>query len=367
MKPKLAIISDTIRRDLHHPFSYFKHFEIIHLYQKANYGDMTEEDLKGTLQFRGPFDLYRKLTKIKPNLIQGIEPYAGYSRRFKISIKLTLLCLIIYLYAKITATPYFFPFFENLKPEDKYGKIIGRIAKLFAQIYCRSALLVFALNKAAVKNLTEVGVPAHKILSEMWGSWGVDVEDFKPAQNREKKPTLLFVGRIEKMKGVDDLYDAFVVVKKKYPDLTLWLVGDGSQRRELAQKKDVVSFGIVKHKKIISFFQKAWITVSPSKTMPDWAEQVGMVNIQSIACATPIISTISGSIADYIKKEFSILVPENNPQKLAAAILELLGDKEKRKRFGKIGREYAKNHYNDRINVNRIEALLVEKTKNLLK
>ncbi|MFA5927111.1 MAG: glycosyltransferase family 4 protein [Patescibacteria group bacterium] len=361
MKPKLAIISDTIRRDLHRPFRYFEHFEIIHLYQKANYGDMTKDDLTGTVQFSGPVDLYRKLNQIKPDIIQAIEPFAGYSRRFRISIKMTLLCKAIYAYSVTHRTPYFFPFFENLSPLVKYGPLMGRIANIFGRIFANRALLIFAINEDAKVIIKSLGVPDNKIVREMWGSWGVDINHFAPSKDKEKDPTLLFVGRIEAMKGVNDLLTAYKTLKPKHPGLKLWMVGDGSMRKEFENLPGVTCFGIIKHKQIPQYFQKAWIFVLPSKKAPDWAEQVGMVNIQAIACGTPVVTTTSGSIPDYMKKEFSVMVPESNHKELAAAIDELLSDKEKRQDFAKHGHEYVIEHYNDKVNVKIFENILKER------
>jgi glycosyltransferase involved in cell wall biosynthesis len=62
-----------------------------------------------------------------------------------------------------------------------------------------------------------------------------------------------------------------------------------------------------------------------------------------------------------MKDDFSILVPENNPDNLAQAILELIKDNKKRELFAKNGLQYVSNHYNDQLNVEKMERILIDR------
>ena len=61
---------------------------------------------------------------------------------------------------------------------------------------------------------------------------GVEVNKLKISRNKSKI-RMLFVGRLEKIKGLDLLFQALAMIKQKLPELELRVVGDGSQKREL--------------------------------------------------------------------------------------------------------------------------------------
>jgi len=356
---KLVIISDTIRRDLQQPLRYFSKFIIIHLYRNANYGDMKKQDFFNTRQFAGYADLWRKLKSIDPDIVQAPEPYAGYGR-FRISLKNSLLCLTVFAYCLSRKKQYFIPVFENLSPGEKYGHVRGGIISWFAKKYCQRARLFFCMNEGAIKNLERLGIDKSQIVKAMWGVWGVDLDEFKPGGEREARPTLLFVGRLEVKKGIPDLIEAFVTINKEMPNVCLLVAGDGALKSELQSMDNVEVLGVVKHSEIPALFRKSWLTVSPSAKTRDWAEQVGMVNVQSIACGTPVISTNSGSISEYMDKSFSVLVPEHSPEALAREIISLLKNSERRKSMGRNGLDYAAARYDARKNIIKMEQVLSE-------
>ncbi len=350
---KIAIISDTIRRDLQQPLRFFSKFEIIHFYNKASYGDMKKEDFENTQKFENPADLRRKLEKTNPDIVQAPEPYGGYGR-FRISLKNSALCYTVFSYCMKDKKKYFIPVFENLDPRDKYGLFAGTIASWFARKYCRRADLFFCMNDGAVKNTKKLGISQNKIVRAMWGVWGADMDEFGPA-TKNPRPTLLFVGRLEKKKGVLDLIEAVDEVQKKIPKTQLIVAGDGSLKENFDKLQNVKMLGVVKNSEIARLFAKSWLTVSPSVKTKDWAEQVGMVNIQSICCKTPVVSTSSGSISEYMHESFSILVPERSPSLLAKSIIKLLLDDKRRETMGVCGLEYAKKHYDAKKNISAIE------------
>lgn len=353
---KIVIISDTIRRDLQQPLRFFSKFEIIHFYNKASYGDMRKEDFANTQKFENLTDLRKKLQKLNPDIVQAPEPYGGYGK-LRISFKNFILCRTVFSYCIKNKKKYFIPVFENLDPKEKYGLIMGTLAIWLAKKYCQKADLFFCMNNEATKNIKKLGIDQNKIVRAMWGVWGVDIDEFKPG-TKSFHPTLLFVGRLEKKKGVADLIEAVCIVQKRLPDTQLIVAGDGALKENFKKIRNIKILGIVKNSEINKLFAKSWLTISPSIKTKDWAEQVGMVNIQSICCKTPVVSTDSGSIGEYMHKSFSVLVPEHSPDLLAKNIIELLTDYKKRELMGVNGLEYAQKHYNAKKNIIAIEKVL---------
>lgn len=366
---RLVMISQVIRRDLEAPLRYYREVEVIHFYQKASYKDIYPDEFgKKTIQYRGFFDLLKKIVRAKPDIIQGAEPYA-----FPAGIRE---CLAAYVSSLILRVPLFFPMLENRPVEIKFGgryRFLIPFLRLYLKVYAKRAKLVIYLNKGAKRNLLNVGVREAKLKHLLYGTWGVDVDEFSPPQAGEKRrgqkgDVVLFVGNLSEGKGIWDLYQAMKKVRRDIGSVKWIIVGNGPCQKALKKKiyrerlqEEFILKGTVKNRDLPPYFRAAAITVTPSITTPRWEEQVGMVNIQSMACGTPVISTTSGAIPEYVKDdETGLLVPERNSDALAAAILKLLTNKDLRRNMGLKARQYALKRYDAKRNVKKAEEIILK-------
>lgn len=356
-QPILAIISDDVRRDLQAPLNYFSRVKIVHLYRLARYNDMTKDDFKHTIQYKDANDLYQKLKLIKPDIIQGPEPYASRAA-FLNSQK-------ILSFSKKYHTPFFFPMFENIQAEVKFGLILGKIMKWYLKKYTNLAIKVIPMNQGAKENLMAVGITPDKFADLLWATWGVDESEFYPdPKAKSPTPLMLFVGKIEKQKGVLTIIKAFNIAKKKINNLKLKFVGFGSLADEISKESGVEFAGLVKNKDIPKYYQEAWITVAPSIATKIWAEQVGMVNLQSIACGTPVITTKSGAIPQYVPDgKVGILIKEDDHEALAKAMIRLINDNKLRNQMSRDCVAYTKEHYSVKKNIKRAEDFVLDLLK----
>jgi glycosyltransferase involved in cell wall biosynthesis len=206
----------------------------------------------------------------------------------------------------------------------------------------------------------------------MYGTWGIDPQEFTPAPDGREPGwppgTLLFVGRIDEEKGIDDLLRAFQAARRRVPGVRLEIVGSGPKEAEArawvaAQRlQDVVHFhGTVKHRDLPPLFRAATVFVSPAVTTRRWEEYVGMTNIQAMGCGVPVVSTRSGAIPEYVPPGAGLLVPERDPAALAEALTRLLQDEGARRAMGRAGREHAVCHYDARRNVIAAETHMVDR------
>jgi glycosyltransferase involved in cell wall biosynthesis len=85
-----------------------------------------------------------------------------------------------------------------------------------------------------------------------------------------------------------------------------------------------------------------------------------MVNLQSLACGTPIITTKSGAIPEYINSKVGILVPERDAKALANAMRKLLSNSKYRERMGAAGRQYILENFDARKTIAQTEGMLLE-------
>ena len=326
----MVIVSEGIRRDLHQPLRYFRRITIFHLYKKASYGDMKPTDFYNPRaeKFTSALKLYQKIKSIQPDILQTAEPWAN-----RTSFIITIVC---YWYSLWHPVALIFPMFENRPFAKKFSKIENKIVSWWGKILSSRARLIFYMNQGAYRNLQKLKVSDAKTIRANWGTWGIDFKDFNPSATSSDldklyQPVLFFVGKISEAKGVPWLLEAFRRLAGEFPKVELLLAGPLENGSMLGQIKSIPRaryLGIIKNQELAHYFKKATLTIAPSITTRKWEEQVGMVNLQSMACGTPVISTRSGAIPEYITdQEGCLLVKEKSADEIYRAIKKMLGDR----------------------------------------
>lgn len=363
MLPRLAIVSTNTRRDLQDPLKFFSRLEVLHFFRRAEYNDLTAEDWSSQQhQYGSPRDLATQLIAAHPDVIQSVEPFA---------IRVLPYVWACYWAVRRTNARLLVVTTENCPLDQKYGRVTAFGLSVVLRPFFARAGLAIVLNKGARENLTRMGVPPPRVEQLLWGSWGVDTDEFSPRAktydlaSQAKAPVLLFVGRLHFEKGVFVLLDALGEIQRAAPGVELWMIGDGPARGELearAEKLDRVKiYGTIKNRALPDYFRRATVFVSPSLTTPRWREQIGMTNLQAMASGVPVVSTLSGAIPEYVPDGLAgILVEEGNAHALAEAIIALHRNPEKAQELGRGGREYALAHYEVRANIRRVEQLVLD-------
>lgn len=149
---------------------------------------------------------------------------------------------------------------------------------------------------------------------------GVDIQQFRPSSNGHAR--LLFVGRIDPIKGLDVLIDALRSIKR---DIHLDIVGGPSKDkgnmervREYAEDLPVDFHGAVKHEELASYYRNASILVVPS-----YYESFGLVALEAMASARPVIGFEDTGLSETVGRDAGILV-ERNEKNLGGAISHLI-------------------------------------------
>ena len=198
---------------------------------------------------------------------------------------------------------------------------------------------------------------------------GVDLERFKPLPRAEARQALsqppdrhmiLFVGRIQPLKGIDILLQALALVKQRdaviAKDLRLAIIGgDPNSDGDLEQAEfkrldalraelgldDLVTFlGAKDQDTLVYYYSAAEMVV-----MPSHYESFGMVALEAMACGTPIIASDVGGLSFNIEDGFNgYLVPGRNPQALADKIILLLKYPVLRDQFGEQARAWVNGY-----------------------
>ena len=175
--------------------------------------------------------------------------------------------------------------------------------------------------------------------------------------NHEK--VILCVGRIDPLKGLDQLLKALTHLNGNEAPALMVVGGDqhsqnevqGLQRmvRELHVEDQVSFVGSVAQERLPLFYSAADICVIPS-----YYESFGMVALESLSCGTPIVATDVGGMRRIIRGgEAGRIVEDNSPHQLASKISDLLSQTQDHARDVKIRRammtEFSWANITDRI------------------
>jgi D-inositol-3-phosphate glycosyltransferase len=192
---------------------------------------------------------------------------------------------------------------------------------------------------------------------------GVDINLFRPIAQQDARIRLglddgqyvLFVGRLEALKGTDVLIDAISILAGQGSKARLLIAGgnldgDEAQRlRSLVQAKhltETVRFlGPVDQHDLPYYYSAADLCA-----MPSFYESFGMVAIEAMACGAPVVASRAGGLQFTVRDEQTgFLVPPGESAPLAEAIATLLSDRALRTRMGLAAHEVAKAYSWDEV------------------
>jgi len=176
---------------------------------------------------------------------------------------------------------------------------------------------------------------------------GIDPDKFRRTEAREvlarrgvREPYVLFVGRITDQKGIFHLLDA---ASKLPPGVQVVLCASAPDTPEIeARLKRAVPEHpnvlwipeMVPVAEVIQLYSHAAVFVCPSVYEP-----FGLINLEAMACETPVVASAVGGILEVVEDgKTGLLVEPGRPEALAAAIRSVLGDPARARAMGRAGR-----------------------------
>ncbi len=159
------------------------------------------------------------------------------------------------------------------------------------------------------------------------------------------RPLLIAVGRLTTQKGYPDLIAAMTQVVCAIPDAALLIVGTGEMRAELeaairGHDLDEHVFMLGLREDVPALLAAADLFVSASH----W-EGLPVALLEAMAAGLPVVATIVGDVSSVVSDETGRLVSPRKPEKLAGAIIELLGNHKLRAKLGRSAVAHAARHY----------------------
>jgi glycosyltransferase involved in cell wall biosynthesis len=167
--------------------------------------------------------------------------------------------------------------------------------------------------------------------------------------------TVVYLGRLERRKGTLDLIRAVPEVVRRVPDARFVLVGADrphcpggrthaqyiAQELPAEARARIELTGELSDEEVDRRLQRADLFVAPSLY-----ESFGLIFLEAMRWGTPVLGTFTGGIPEIIEDGRSgLLVPPEDPDRLAGAIVRLLADESLRSRLGEAGRRRVETHF----------------------
>lgn len=191
-------------------------------------------------------------------------------------------------------------------------------------------------------------------LEEKLAAWGIDSKrvvhlyNMAPATTasaHERKPFVLYAGRLTPVKGIETLLEAFADLK----NIQLVIAGDGPLTdyvRQFVHSHNATHISYIGKQsptEVRRLMSEALCVVVPSV----WYENNPLTVLESFAQATPVIASHIGGLSELIgKNERGITVPPQDPVALRTAIVSLAARQEYARSIGEHARTYVTDHMN---------------------
>ncbi len=274
----------------------------------------------------------RYIEEVSPDILIGNGMLASFLLRFapKGPFKIGV---IHHLYHASNAS--------NIDSSSKYAmRVVGALEK--------AALRLTKLDRIAVISpmvqdvLTKEGFCQDKIV--VVGN-GVNVEDYPFSAN--KVPcSLIYIGRLTELKRVSSLIESISIVRNRFPEVKLHVVGDGPKREEVRRKieelglfQNVFTHGYLPERKKIELLSRSAVYVSNSIF-----EGFGIPLVEAMAVGTvPVVSDIEGHRFVFQNDKVGHLV--KSTEEMATKIGDLLSNEAERLRLATNGRRLVEQRW----------------------
>jgi glycosyltransferase involved in cell wall biosynthesis len=200
----------------------------------------------------------------------------------------------------------------------------------------KEAKKIIAVSNATKKYVLRLGADPEKV--EVIHN-GVDLKRFKLLDDArttvrrklgipEEAVVVATVRRLVYKNGIDTLLESAKSTVQKNPHLVYLIIGKGpdfddvkARVSQLGLGKNFLLAGFVSDEDLPSFYNAADFFVLPSKS----GEGLPLVTLEAMACGLPILATDVGGIKEVMVAGYGRLIPPNDPQSMADAMLDFAG------------------------------------------
>lgn len=208
-------------------------------------------------------------------------------------------------------------------------------------VYRRCRFLV--ISESTRDDLVRRGVPAARVTVV---HCGMDHTSYTPArpEDRTTYPSVVYIGRLRRYKGVDWMIRTFPRVLARVPGARLHVIGEGPDRARLfAILRGSASAGAAEFHGFLPAAEKArWLRAAWVVVQPSPKEGWGLTVVEAGASGTAVVAADSPGLRDSVRRdETGLLVPYGDDAAMADALVRTLTDAGLRRRLGEAGIRWA--------------------------
>lgn len=206
---------------------------------------------------------------------------------------------------------------------------------------------ILAVSESLARALRANGIPVARVIHNgidvaRWQSDPKDIADFKDKYGMQDK-TILFGGRVSGRKGTFVLLDAVKKVLEEIPEAQLCIIGGRNENtakfadhaRAAGIEDRIIFTGHLKGIELRAAFNAAAVVTTPSLYM----EPFGMMALQAMACAKPVVGGNKGGIPEIIRDgETGFIIDPRDTEQFSEKLALLLKDAYLSKKMGESGR-----------------------------
>ena len=222
------------------------------------------------------------------------------------------------------------------------GAYVVALESLIPWIYRRCRFVV--ISESTRDDLVRRGIDCARITVV---HCGLDHETYRvdPTAGKTEHPTIAFVGRLRRYKGLDWVMRTLPDVLARLPETKLVVLGDGPFAAELQRMasrlgvEGAVEFhGFVSEAEKVRWMRRSWVLVQPSPK-----EGWGLTVVEAGACGTAVVATDAPGLRDSVSDgETGLRVRYGDRRRMADALLSVLTDAALRERLGRGGVEWSR-------------------------
>jgi glycosyltransferase involved in cell wall biosynthesis len=309
------------RDQLGFPFTVLSGFTI--RLRKPNYGEWRTIYINPTL--------WAHLMRLRPDIVVGYEYSAP--------------ALTALLYTRVRQAAYV----EWTDCTRHAERNLTRGQRWTRKLIIPRAQAYLGTSRAACDNLIHHGAPAGAVfespMSHAVAWFETEAERARKEIPPDAPQRILYVGHLNKRKGVTALMQAFALAVQQHPQARLVLIGDGPQRasldglaRRLGVQSRVDYGGFVEPRQLPATYAAAEVFVLPSLE-----DTFGVVVVEALACGVAVVcSKYAGASSHLVDGASAFVVDPEDIEQLADRIIRLLSDAGLRARFAAEGHRVAK-------------------------
>jgi glycosyltransferase involved in cell wall biosynthesis len=192
---------------------------------------------------------------------------------------------------------------------------------------------------------------------------GVDTRLFRPLEiPKASRPTVIFVGKMTRTKGIDLLVEAACRLARRYPDLRVQMIGRGEEAhieslRQVARTAGLPDLldikGFVEPQDLPAYLSAAHVFAGPSV----YEGGPGFVYLEAMACGLPVVACLgSGATEVVMHEETGLLIPPGDLPALTDALDRLLADPKRCHAMGKRARQSVVMNADSNLCIRKLEA-----------